>query len=303
MTLIKIFEHFLSFVGTSSFSNVCLEEQQQRELQQQVLPEREINRLVRATHCEPATHLSNELLKFVRTGNLSDELLPLPFAFRGTTFWPLVEPDMWGDRIRVSEDFTRVVEDMSSLDEYLRPLNWIVSYCPDGNTDSIRLLIISPFEANELIPMFRSGSLVTQLRMFAARLHEKQDLLFYTPELTIPATSTQQLPYCELLDAELYVFSGTIFFAGRRELLAYCSFLKLPLPLQTPEDDSVSPPKKLRTQSVNGADISSEMLVIRRFSQNPRELAKRIVELRFGPIRRGSHVESILLNVVSMNRN
>ena len=121
------------------------------------------------------------------------ELLPLPFAFRETTFWPLVEPDVWGDRIRVSEDFIRVVEDMSLHDEYLRPVNWIVSYCPDGKSDSIRLLV--PFEANELIPLFRSGSLITQLRMFAARLHERQDLLFYTPELTIPATSTQQLPY------------------------------------------------------------------------------------------------------------
>ena len=199
----------------------------------------------------------------------------------------------------MSEDFTRVVADMSLLDEYLRPLNWIVSYCQDGNTDSTRLLVISPFEANELIPLFRSGSLVTQLRMFAARLHEKQDLLFYTPELTIPATSTQQLPYCELLDAELLVFSGTIYFACRRELLFYCSFLGLPPSFQAFEDDFVLPPKNLRKQSVNGADSSSEMLVIRRFSQNPRELAKRIVELRFGPIRRGSHVESILLNFAS----
>ena len=211
-TLINIFEHFSSLIGTASRSTACLEEQQQRELQQQMIPERR-NQLDPVIPCEPADRLSDEVLDFVRTGRLSDELSPLPFAFRGTTLWPLVEPDVWGDRIRVSEDFTRVVKDMSSLDEYLRPPNWIVSYCPDGRHDSIRLLVISPFEANELIPMFRSGALVTQLRMFAARLHEKQDLLFYTPELSIPPTSTQQLPYCELLDAELLVFSGTIFFA------------------------------------------------------------------------------------------
>ena len=92
-TLIKIFEHFSSLVGTASCSTVCLEDQQQRELQQQVLPERR-NRLGRANSCDPATLLSNELLKFVRTGSFNDELLPLPFAFRDTTFWPLVEPDV-----------------------------------------------------------------------------------------------------------------------------------------------------------------------------------------------------------------
>ena len=306
-TLLKILEHFSSFIGTMSCSTACLEEQQQRELQQQMIPER-INRLNHVDPCKPATLLSNKVLEFVRTGHLNDELLRLPLALKRTTLWPLVEPDVWGDRIRVSEDFTRVLKDtsISELDEYLRPPNWIVSYCPDGKNDSIRLLVISPFEANELIPMFRSGELVTQLRMFAARLHEKQDLLFYTPELSIPPL--RQLPYCELLDAELLVFSGTLFLS-ERELLAYCSFLGLSPPQQTPDqknaafnscesDDSTPAAEKQRKLAASLAESSPQLNVICRFTQNPRELAKRIVELRFGLIPRGSHAESILLNIV-----
>ena len=308
-TLINIFKHFTSLIGTASGSTACLEEQQERELQKQVIPERE-NQLVQTTPCELPERLSDDVLDFVRTGRFSDKLLQLPLAFRGTTLLSFVEPILWGDLIRVSEDFTQVIKTIfpldCRLDEYLRSPNWIVSYCPDGKTDSIRLLIISPFEANELIPMFRSGALVTQLRMFAARLHKKQDLLFYTPELSIPPTSHRQLPYCEMHDAELLVFSGTLFVADRRELLAYCRFLGLPPPLQTPEQQNYAFDTREPNDSIplpvsaNEVDSSSE-LPLSRF-QNPRELAKRIVEIRFGRIPRGAHIESILLKSLPISK-
>ena len=213
---------------------------------------------MQTTPCELPDRLSSDVLDFVRTGRFSDELLQLPLAFRGTTLLSLVEPNLWSDLIRVSEDFTRVIKDIFVHLTSTCGLR-IGCFLLSGWKVRLynRLLIISPFEANELIPLFRSGAFVTQLRMFAERLHEKQDLLFYTPELSIPATSTQQLPYCELLDVELLVFSGTLFFADRRQLLAYCRFLGLPPPLQTLDqqnssfdcrepNDSVSSQKKLR---------------------------------------------------------
>ena len=108
--------------------------------------------------------------------------------------------------------------------------------------------------------------------------------MFYTSELSIPPL--RQLPYCELLDAELLVFSEMLFLS-ERELLACCSFLGLSPPQLTPDqkntafnirepDDSTPPSKKLRKLSASSVESSPELSVICRFTQNPRELAKRI---------------------------
>lgn len=105
-------------------------------------------------------------------------------------------------------------------------------FCPDPNStsDSWILLAISAFEANELIPLFRSGQVPTRLHMFAARLHERHSTLFHCPELTLPAGSPP-LPYSEVLDPELIVFSGSLYFESAQDEKAYCCFLGfLPLP-------------------------------------------------------------------------
>jgi hypothetical protein len=217
-------------------------------------------------------------------------LQKLPLALKGTTVKDLVRPEEWSDQIRVSGDFRRVIkEDNRSLDQYLRSPNWIVSYCRDSDTTSIKFLIISPFEANELIPRFRCEKLVTQLRMFAARLHETQDLLLYTPELWIPPSITPSIPSlirllnCELLDAEILIFSGTISFLENER----CS-LGLD-PDQKHVSHNQNSPVEHECTSLKTTSARSKSC---RFAENTRELAKRIVELRFGPIPRLSFIDA-----------
>lgn len=77
------------------------------------------------------------------------------------------------------------------------------------------MLVISPFEANELIPLFSNEQTITQLNMYAASLHDKQNILLRIPKLSIPANRSPLL-YCELLDAQLLVFSGSMYFTGPR---------------------------------------------------------------------------------------
>ena len=65
------------------------------------------------------------------------------------------------------------------------------------------------YEANRLIPLFRSGSVSTRLHMFAARLYLRQSTLFHSAELILSPARTPALFYSELLDPELLVFSGS----------------------------------------------------------------------------------------------
>ena len=196
----------------------------------------------------------------------------------------------------MSEDFTRVVIDTLSLDQYLRPPNWIVSYSSESSESSIRMLLISPFEANELMPLFNQIGLPTQLRLFAARINDTQETLLHNMELSIPPINP--LPYCDLLDSQLLVFSGSMYFADRREQLAYCHFLGL-LPRQrTAEQQAAFDRGELHGSFVPTtlrATIAPPVAALCHFAHNPTEFAKKMVETRFDRLPSSSHVSAILL--------
>ena len=187
-------------------------------------------------------------MKFVTEGRHSAEFLHLPRALDNTALAQIVQVGAWNPNIRVSRDFNRVVVSYPlSRDQFLRAPHWIVSCVVppnehDGDNEDEQqphtsLLIISAFEANELMPAFRRGTscVRTRLHMFAARLHDTQSTLFHDTLLSLPADHSPPLPYSELLDPELLLFSGSIYFEGREEERAYCRFLGLrPHPRTTP---------------------------------------------------------------------
>lgn len=74
-TLIKIFKHFSTLIGTATCSITCFKEQQQHKydkLHRQEILERLKNRRGPAISCEPPDRLSDEVLEFLQTGHLSD---------------------------------------------------------------------------------------------------------------------------------------------------------------------------------------------------------------------------------------
>ena len=165
---------------------------------------------------------------------MGGEFLRLTYALRDTELWgnTQVQPDAWSRRIIFTQNFAKVIAENESFSvkQYLRPLNWIVSYCPEAewNSELCILLAITPYEANQLIPLFRSGSVNTRLHMFAARLHVRdvrQSTLFHSAELILPPACTPALPYSEMLDPELLVFSGSLYFESAQDENTYYCFL------------------------------------------------------------------------------
>ena len=98
------------------------------------------------------------------------------------------------------------------------------------------IVLLSPFEANALLPDFRRG-LGAQLHMFAPRVRQGQSLMLCERSLTLPHVQAAPIP--DSLIAQLLAFSGSAFFGSAGEQDAYCNFLGLyPRPRSQIEDNA-----------------------------------------------------------------
>ncbi|KAF8259222.1 hypothetical protein EI94DRAFT_1813682 [Lactarius quietus] len=159
----------LEWLGVTQLTDVRMAEEQEREVNHEIERERQVERPPKV---KPATHsLHNDIKSFIRTGNI---------PYRSTHIIPLLAPTEidkaldsttdWSPSLRATVDFatthTTKYRSGKTLTDYLRPVNWVVS-SRDGN-DSVAI-VISPYEANELLPYIRKSDEV-QLHIYAARV-------------------------------------------------------------------------------------------------------------------------------------
>ncbi len=135
----------------------------------------------------------------------------LPNALEKTSLWSesgLSKNDMkWGDNIYATVDFVNVIVTRHILaDEFLRPVWWVVS------VDSSILLLLSPFEVNDFLHIFR-GNPSTTLRMYSPRLKPDPNIN------TMINCKSLQLPFDShtpdvggLIESQLSVFAGATYF-------------------------------------------------------------------------------------------
>lgn len=166
---------------------------------------------------------------FIRNGvaNLyeSASFIRLPKGFMRTKLKEILQENAWGHNIFVTKDFTMVIKNEAGTneDEYIRPVWWIVS--AGGQSSAEKLLIISPYEANAYISIFRQVSTATTLHMFAPRLSASQSSLMDIRHLQLPPTTNTSIGY--LLKAEISLFAGSLYFENADEQSAYCEFMGL----------------------------------------------------------------------------
>ncbi|OJA09713.1 hypothetical protein AZE42_09443 [Rhizopogon vesiculosus] len=209
-------------LGVMSTSERSMDEEQEREVVHEVEREHQVERPPRV---QPAAHvLHPDVRRFVETGQIpvgsSAFIQALPSLVNTTVEFP--ERYQWAQNVLVTRDFSRTVSTVHKADEYLRPVNWVVS-SDIGLSLSPVLVVMSPDEVNKLLPSIR-GSKLVHLCAYTPRTTKTMqacDLRFYG----IP--STPQLTPLESLIFQLDLFAGQLYFSKYEMYLRTCRFLGL----------------------------------------------------------------------------
>lgn len=124
----------------------------------------------------------------------------------------------------VTADFaqTVVMKDGEQMDQYIRPVHWILTLRRPSKFPTT--VIISPQEANTLLPMIREKKKVT--------LH------VYTPQLSLANPTLADLTFCAVpplpadwaappIGTQINLFAGQLYLRTYEEYMALCRFLGL----------------------------------------------------------------------------
>ena len=213
-------------LGVTKLVDARMAEEQEREVNHEV--EQDIPAgMWRPPRVEPAQHVIHpDILEFVQTGkvpepstHISPLLAPLNMvkALDSTAEWspsPLATTDFMT---------TTLSSDSMGLTEYLRQVNWILS---SGSGGKSAVVVISPHEANTLLPIIRESKTV-RLHIYATRvtysMRSFSDLTFYS----VPDSQTERWSAPAHVQTLLNIFSGQLYFDSREEYERVCGLLAL----------------------------------------------------------------------------
>ncbi|KAL2068505.1 hypothetical protein VTL71DRAFT_14842 [Oculimacula yallundae] len=205
-----------------SLAKAALQEEQERELS----PENEREQQVELPQrIEPQKHsLHPDLWLLVVYGKLnrhSHAFQPAFDIFSSTTARTLYEASAWPTDLLVTSDFASTVCSTSdqSNDSFLRPVQWILS-CK--NRSEIIYVILSPYEAHEILPHVRQSSTAT--------LH------VYSPRLSMSVRTLEDLSFCAIppasrsvptpaITTQLNLFAGQLYFRSHEDYRFLARFL------------------------------------------------------------------------------
>jgi hypothetical protein len=202
------------------------EQEQEREANHEIECERQVQHPRKA---EAAKHVvRRDIRKFAETGELPESSTHLSSLLIPTGMADTLDlTTEWFPSPLASTDFATTVlhSDGTRLTEYLRPVNWILSR--GSGKDSV-LIVISPYEANELLPIIRKTKKV--------RLHT------YAPRVASSMRSFSDLAFCSIPDSPpvaevwtapahakiaLNLFAGQLYFDSKDEYESVCILLAL----------------------------------------------------------------------------
>ena len=215
-------------LGVLSLPDAKMDEEQEREVHREREREREVELPPRARPLEHFLH--PDIVGFVKTGFIpplhsGSAFLPI-FTTLGKSSAATREADVWSPFILATVDFCRTIDPESTegtMDQYLRPVQWVLSR--QKGRDQV-LVILSPFEADRLMPDIRASEYV-HLHLYAPRTSQRMkpsdDLRLYS----IPPLPSDWIPPWDLID-QLNVFAGQLYLRDYESYLRLCRFLGVP---------------------------------------------------------------------------
>lgn len=208
-------------LGVFSLSDIRMDEEQEREVNHETEIEHQVERPFKA---EAATHqVHAHLFKFVRTGTIPSESYEFMPAFS-----PLCKlataPNgyPWSPNLFATRDFLVTIQaQLYNAENYMRPVNWIMSSTAQGDTI---LVILSPFEVNELLPNIRKSKVV-HLHQYSPRVTQAMrsfdDLRFYC----IPPLPSSWKPPSPEVILQLNLWAGQLYLPDYETYRRLCAFL------------------------------------------------------------------------------
>jgi hypothetical protein len=218
---------------TMNFNSATLQEEQERELSPEIEEERQVER---PPPMEAETHVLHPDLKRVVNGAVispnSDAFDPAFLSLSSSSAAKQnINLSQFPKDLLVTADFTRTVKrplgiamDAYVSDSFQRAVQWILSVCYDSVTTK-HLIILSPFEANELLPFIRKSRTVT-LHLYSPRPNLSYQPLDTLDLYTVGRSfSIQSIP--RSLIFQLNLFSGQLYLRSYSEYVEMCEFLGL----------------------------------------------------------------------------
>jgi hypothetical protein len=199
--------------GSVHFKTSSFQEVQERERSPDIVEERQVQRPHPA---EAELHsLHPHLRSFVATGTLPPESPAFMHAFQtlqNTSAAEYLDVEELPQDILTSADYMRTVKlarGNQHVDSYQRPIQWILT-STDGDRAVQRLVIISPYEAQELLPSIKKSGNVF-MHLYATRSNLSFPALDALKLHTIPALDANwELP--RHLRLQLNLFAGQPYF-------------------------------------------------------------------------------------------
>ena len=220
----------IKWLGCTRLVNVKMAEEQEREVNHEVQPGYSTGRKHRRPPRvlgQPADHIIHvDIREFIETGKLpqsSTHISPLlaPIDRAGA----LDLATEWSPSPFATADFTTTILGSGGvrLTEYLRPVNWILS---SGSGKNSIIVVISPYEANTLLPVIRESNKV-RLHIYTPRvissMRSFSDLTFYSISNS-PAIPSSAPAHIRTL---LNLFAGQLYFDSTKEYERACVLLAL----------------------------------------------------------------------------
>ncbi|KAK6527510.1 hypothetical protein TWF694_004493 [Orbilia ellipsospora] len=210
--------------GIKQSHSVSVQEEQERETEQE--QELEIYKEY-PLPAKPSEHsLDIAILAMALSGRLnkSSKAFSLAYSqYESTSARSKLDCENWTSELFATEDFKKTVEleSKDSMDDYLRPVRWILS-----THDRAGLLLLSPYEANRLFPVLMESK-VCSLLCYAPRVTKFMRTFEYLNCCPMPGLDEGFTYGTPALAARiaLNVFAGQLFFSDEIYYHEFCNYL------------------------------------------------------------------------------